>query len=101
MITVQDKDKRLVWANQTTLDFFNVKLSQIIGKPCHELYLATAEICSECPLNGTISNSFHQPMTIKRENSPPLQQTHIPLLDNEGELTGVAHVVTEITAWLI
>ena len=82
IITIQDKDKHIVWANQTTLDFFDVKLSQIIGKSCHKLYLENDHICPGCPADSTISSTFNQPKTMERENFPPLQQIHIPLLNN-------------------
>lgn len=101
LITIQDTDRRIIWGNQTALDFFNIRLSELIGKSCHEVYQANSKICRQCPVGDTITSMFNEPVILERNNSPPLQQIHIPLLDSDGTLAGVAHVVTEMTAWLI
>lgn len=103
IITIEDTERKIIWANKTALEVFNMSLSESIGRHCYEILQNRDTICKECPLKIKDSGDLRKPVVINRERQdrPPYKQIHIPLFDDDGEFKGVAHIVTEKTAWLI
>lgn len=97
-VTVGDKEKRIVWANQATLDACNMSLSEIIGKHCHEILQDSNAVCKECPFPAIRSSDLSVPVEMSSQQQGSLSlQVHRPLFDDDGELKGIAHIVTEKT----
>ncbi len=103
MVTLGDKQMRITWANQAVLDTLKTSLANIVGRHCYEVFANNTTLCPQCPLGADGTADFSQIVTCQRqgEEGPPLEQVHIPLLNDEGFPTGIAHVVKEKTAWLV
>ncbi len=103
MVTMENVEKKILWANQSTLNFLNLTPSEVLGRYCYEVFSGGDKVCLQCPFENGSGQDVGKPVTISRqaEDAPPLEQIHIPLYNDEGELTGAAHVVKEKTAWLI
>ncbi len=98
-VTIGDMEKRIAWANTATLEHCGMDFSEVLGKYCHEILQNCNAACSECPLSAGVSSSLSVPVEIcSQQQGSFCLQTHLPLFDEEGELKGIAHVVTEKTA---
>ena len=54
IITIQDKDMRIVRANKAAYDFFEVDYGDLVGKYCHEVFTSISEPCPKCPVLNTL-----------------------------------------------
>ena len=83
-VIIEDAETRILWANKATRDFCDMRLSELVGFLHDEVLADPSFHCAECS-----GDSF--------DKVPP-QETrilHIPLLDENEEVTGVAHIVQE------
>jgi len=103
MVSIQDTEHRIVWANQAALRTFGLSASEVCGKHCYRLFAGRTEVCAQCPLENNEGADVGKPVKIEREDTqaPPFEQVHVPLYDDDGTYTGVAHIVKEVTAWLV
>ncbi|MDP2106959.1 MAG: PAS domain-containing protein, partial [Desulfobulbaceae bacterium] len=57
IITLMDKEFRIIRANKATYNFFKVKPGEINGKYCYELFRGADEPCPDCPVFDTIQDA--------------------------------------------
>lgn len=96
-ITVQDRDMRIVEANERFMNDFGFER----GPNCHHAYKNQDDICAECPVQKTFSDGgHHQRETVVTSKSG--EQFNIlvwtaPLRNEDGEIEQVLEVSTNIT----
>ncbi len=95
-ITIEDLEKRIIWANRAALKATGKSLSQVSGLHCHEVFCSSDTTCASCPFaDASMDNMFVPiPLDSAQEDSDYFQ-THIPFFDDEGEFTGQAHIVVK------
>lgn len=96
-ITVQDRNLRIVEANET----FRRDFGDPSGRTCHDLYKHSDASCPECPVLATFEDSNpHQHeavvVTLHGERRNILVWT-APVTDASGNVTHVLAVATDIT----
>jgi PAS domain S-box-containing protein len=96
-ITVQDRDLRLTAANQR----FTSEFEGSIGMHCFEAYKQRTEPCPDCPLESTFKDGKpHQSemqVTAKDGTQRHLFIASAPILDDEGRVSQVIEMSTDIT----
>ena len=97
IITIEDTERKIIWANKTAREVFNMSLSELVGKHCYKVLQNNNTACKECPLSAMDSNDVSKPIVVTgyQQDRPPFQQIHIPLFNDDGELNGIAHIVTD------
>ena len=53
IVTIQDRDMRIVRANKAAHELFGYKLGELKGKKCYESFLGRKEPCVGCPVKKT------------------------------------------------
>ncbi len=96
-ISIQDRDLRIVFANQ----IFKSDFGDAVGRFCHEVYKGSNQICPNCPVQRTFADKHLHitEETVQLANGKICQiliQTS-PILDNNGEVTAVIEMATNIT----
>jgi len=97
-VTIQDSDMRILQANKATLEFFQLKEEDVIGKYCYELFQKQDFPCQECPQNEaarklqTYASTMHYPKLGKSA-----LVTFSPAMDENGELEHFVHTAKDIT----
>ena len=99
MVSIQDKDFRLVNINKAYEKTFNVSLDELKGKKCFEIVHHSNCPVGNCPHRKTMETK----QVVKEEIYEPrldvyFDVTTSPLLDENGELFGSVHVARDITA---
>ena len=97
LITIQNKDLGIIWANQPIKDLWG----DVIGKKCYEVYKGLTAPCSEC----TVEKVFNEEKTFASEQSfisSDGQRIHTlvtssPVRDAEGNIVTVVEVIKDIT----
>lgn len=94
IVIIQSNEKKIVWANRNALTIFETTLTDVIGKPCYTLLQDTGASCAACPLSAGGIADYSKPVEVYNDRLNRLfSQSHLPLFDDDGELTGVAHLI--------
>jgi len=98
MVSIHDKDFKIVKVNKSFADALNMKPDEIIGKTCCELIHGTKEPSPFCPHKQT----FNTGKPNRREFFEPRLGIHIeastsPLFDENGQVIASVHIAKDIT----
>ena len=98
LISIQDKDYRVVRANKAYLDTFKIKPGDLPGKHCYEIVHETSCPTENCPHTQTLQTK--KPVTV--EMFEPrlgifMEVSTSPILNSSGDITGTVHMAKDIT----
>ncbi|MCI5131606.1 MAG: response regulator, partial [Candidatus Electrothrix sp. EH2] len=97
-VIIEDTETRILWANKATRDFCDMRLSELVGALHDEVLSDPGFRCPECAAHkhaDTTSMTDFSAEDFDKDNSQETQIFHIPLLDENEELIGIAHIVQE------
>jgi PAS domain S-box-containing protein len=98
IVTIQDKDLRIVRANNAAHQFFQAKTGELKGKHCYELFTGGSHPCAGCPLVETLRNGENHSIIIKHENLGKIfHVSSAAMVAENGELQYLIHVARDIT----
>jgi len=98
LVSIHDKDFKLVKVNKAFAEFFKMKPEEIVGKTCYELLHGTKEPHSSCP--------HKQALETKRPSTAEFFESYLglylevsasPIFDDKGQVTGSVHITKNIT----
>ncbi len=98
MVSIHDKDFKIVRANKSFANVFKMKPSEIIGKTCYKLIHGTKEPPPFCPHRQTIDNGKPN----RAEFFDPHLGIHVeastsPIFDENGQVMASVHIAKDIT----
>ena len=98
LLTIRDKDYRVILANKAALRRFGLTPEELIGKRCFEVFRHSDRPCAGCYVSETLFTK--NPVSIELE-SPYLKgifRFHtFPVFGETGELIGVVELAREVT----
>jgi len=99
IVTLMDKNLRIVRANKVAHDFFKVKPGELNGRHCYELFRGDTAPCHQCPITKTLQSSgLHCAENMVHERLGKIfQVSSAPVFDENGELQHLVHVAKDIT----
>ncbi len=93
-----DKNFRITKANKAMSAFLKLPLEKIIGNYCYELMYGTSWPPPECPMAKLRRSMKHEEAELYLEpRNIWVQVTADPVLDENGGLLGVVHIMRDIT----
>jgi PAS domain S-box-containing protein len=98
LVSICDKDFRLVRVNKAFADILKKKPVELIGKPCHEMLHGTNEPVLNCPQNKTIKTK--KPATaefFEPHLGIHLEVSTFPIFNDKGEVVASVHVARDVT----
>ena len=100
IITIQDKQFRIILANLATCDFLAKSREEIQGKHCYELFFKRSIPCFGCPtLKALDDQKNHSAEMIceKQQSKRNLLFSSSPIFDEQGECVGIVYSAKDIT----
>ncbi|GJQ59990.1 MAG: hypothetical protein SCALA701_27910 [Candidatus Scalindua sp.] len=98
VITILDKNFRIVRANKTFFENFNVDKTRLKEKKCFEVYHGTDSPRENCPLLRCINNLKTESEEVADTRMDGIfLVTVFPLVDERGEFYGAVHQIKDIT----
>ena len=91
-----DRNHRIVQANRATKEIFGLAPEELIGRFCHEVVHCTSGPLPECPCNFMRETLQRETMELDL-GERRLEIVADPILDAEGRLMGIVHIVSDIT----
>jgi PAS domain S-box-containing protein len=98
LITIRDKDYRIIRANMAAFKRYGLKPEQMIGKKCFETLHQADQPCEGCYVARTLE--MKKPVSGERDSEylkGIFQYYTFPIYDEEGEVVAVVDLAREIT----
>ncbi len=98
LVSIQNKDFKIVRVNQAYADTFKMKPEELIGKTCYEVVHGTKKPWPNCPHKQILETK--KPVTV--EFFEPRLGIHLevsasPVFNEKGEITSTVHIAKDIT----
>ena len=98
LVSIHDKDFRLMRVNKAFADAFKMKPQEVIGKPCYEIVHGTNEPIPNCPHKQTLEDGKpHRAEYFEPHLGIHLEVATSPIFDDKGEVIGTVHIAKDIT----
>ena len=98
LISIRDKDNRIIRVNKATADMLKTTPKELIGKFCYEVMHGAKEPPVNCPHWQALING--KPIEMETFNSDLgvyFQESASPIFDESGEITGSVVVARDVT----
>lgn len=98
IITLQDKEMKIIRANQAALDFFQIEAAELQGMSCYRLFRGSAEPCTGCPGITTLADVKKHTNIIEHTSLGKFFQVcSVPIFDHNNKVQYSVHVAQDIT----
>jgi PAS domain S-box-containing protein len=98
LISIHDKDNRIVRVNKAMADLLKTTPQQLVGKFCHEVMHGTKEPPANCPHLQTLKTGKSAAMETFNPNFEMyFHEASSPLFNEKGEVTGSVIVARDVT----
>ncbi|MEA3332724.1 MAG: PAS domain-containing protein, partial [Pseudomonadota bacterium] len=99
IVTIQDRDMRIIRGNKAASVFSGEKEDQFIGKKCYEVFYGISNPCVGCPVLATFNdNHKHSEIIEHQERKRKFQVSCKPIFTEQSkEMQHVIHVAKDIT----
>jgi PAS domain S-box-containing protein len=98
IITIQDKEMRIIRANKAAYQFFQAGEGELIGQHCYELFWGASIPCPDCPLIGGRDQNNHPGTITHKKLGKIFQISFASLPDENGVVQYLVHIARDITA---
>ena len=97
IVTIHDRDMRIIRANKAAGNLFQVPPAELIGKHCYEIFRNASEPCADCPEILAQQDLVKHRVNICHQNlGKTFEATSFPIVDHTG-LVGFVHIAKDIT----
>ncbi len=97
VITYQDRELRIVWANKAASDLAGVSAHELVGHHCYEVWQQTDKPCTGCPVEKVFETGQPQEVEMADPHGKVWFKQGCPVLDNDGNISGVVETALDIT----
>ena len=98
LVTIQDKDMRILRANRAAAAYVGVGVEYLVGKYCYEIFQGKSAACDNCPELITIRDGQHHTGIVRHEhNNRMFLISTSAIHDEHGEIKKIVHVAKDIT----
>ena len=98
MVTIQDKNMRILRANRAAAAYLGVGVEYLAGKYCYEVFRGKAEACANCPEVLTLNDGLHHTGIIRHDHSGRVFLVSTSAIrDETGGIKNIVHVAKDIT----
>jgi PAS domain S-box-containing protein/putative nucleotidyltransferase with HDIG domain len=97
ILTFQDRDHRVLFANRASREFLGLSEEEIIGKRCYKLWGNSSEPCKDCPVEKARVSGKTETGEILCPDGTWWRSTGNPIYGKNGDLLGFLEVASDIT----
>jgi len=97
LVIHQDLEHRILWVNRKAAESVNMKVEQLKGHYCYELWANSANPCAACPLEETRKTDQPQQGEMTTPDGRIWSINSYPIRDEKGNITSIVELVTNVT----
>jgi len=98
LVSIHDKDCNIIRVNKAFADTFGKTPEELVGQKCHKIVHQTDTPWPDCPLKKVVKDK--KPVVLEYlepELEIFLEVSVSPIIDENGEITGVVHIAKDIS----
>ena len=96
-ITFLDANYRIIWANRIAAESVGMKIEELTGRLCYELWYQRQEPCPGCPIKKVYETKTPQVGEVTTPGGRCWYMRGYPVINHEQKLTGIIKVAQDIT----
>lgn len=101
IITILDRNLRIIRANRTAHEKFGYRFGELIGKRCHQVFYDNEMPCAGCPILTTVhTHKKSRGLKYVSKTGQTFDISSAPVFDDNGQLSMIVHVARDITSIL-
>lgn len=97
LVTYQNLDLRVVWANRAAAESVGVTPEELVGRVCYEIWHRRSDACPGCPVARARDTGQPQTGEIRTPNGRSWLVRGFPVHGADSAVVGVVEITTEIT----
>lgn len=97
IVSFQDMDMRIRWANVMASKTHNIPIDEIIGRHCYEVWQHSNSPCLGCPVKETLERGEKASGEITTPDGIIWQIKSFPVKDEDNKVIGVVKITKDIT----
>jgi two-component system, cell cycle sensor histidine kinase and response regulator CckA len=97
LVTYQNLDRRIIWANRQAEETFGAGSGQLMGRKCHEVWQGNGTLCAECPMQRILETGSPQLAEKTTPDGRVWATRGYPVRNDAGEIQGIVEVNLDIT----
>lgn len=97
LVTYQDKDHRIIWANKAAAESVGLTVGQLAGRYCYEVWHQREDACPECPVAATLKSAEPRQAELKSPDGRVWFIRSYPVRADSGDVLGAVEVTQEVT----
>jgi response regulator RpfG family c-di-GMP phosphodiesterase/putative methionine-R-sulfoxide reductase with GAF domain len=97
LVSHQDKDLRIVWANRAAAESVDSAPEQLVGHHCYRIWQQRDDPCPDCPVMKAIETGQLQEAEIASPNGRAWSIRGYPIREANGDIEGAIEITLEIT----
>ena len=98
MVTIQDKDMRILRANRAAAAYIGVGPEYLAGRYCYEVFRGKDGACENCPELETLRDGQHHSGIVRHEHTGRVFLVSTSAIrDEQGQIRNIVHVAKDIT----
>ena len=98
LVTYQDMEMKILWANRAACESADLACEELIGRHCYEVWPQRSEPCPDCPVVGAAETGRAQEVERTTPDGRSWFIRGYPIRDEGGDAVGAVEVTLEITA---
>ncbi len=98
LVSFQDRELKLIWANRSASESVGWKQSQIQGQHCYEVWHQRSSPCENCPVLVSMKTGSTQEYEMTTPDGRIWHVRGYPVSDEEGNIIGAVEITKNITA---
>jgi len=101
IVTIQDREMRIVRANKAAHDLFGYRLGELKGKKCHAVFFGRKDPCEGCPVHETGQDCCPHAGTIYNDIlGRTFSVSSFPIFAENGQMHLLVYVARDVTQYL-
>ncbi len=93
-----DTGLRMRWASRSLAQSFGCSPQSVLGRTCHEVIHGSSQPCPECTALRALETGLPQTGEDRTGDGRVWWLSSTPVKDGQGNIEGVVHVATDVTA---
>jgi PAS domain S-box-containing protein len=97
LVTYQDKNRRIIWANKAAADSLGLTSKELAGQRCHQAWRQSQDPCPDCPLDKAMKTGRPQEGEVVTPDGRVWFMRGYPVKNENGVILGAVEVRREIS----
>lgn len=98
LVTIQDKDMRIVRANRAAQETFGLSAGDLVGEKCYLAFQGSLEPCENCPVTETATDCRgHRNQIYNSRVQKTFDVRSSPITSDDGDMKWIVHIARDAT----